>query len=259
MRYFLIILFLFLTACSELNLANHLTKKIIRANKENNIDNNIKSKSIKPIYKIGNPYFINGIKYTPKEEKNYIEEGIASWYGPNFDGKQTANGEIFNQYDISAAHKTLPLPSLLRVTNLENGRQVIVRVNDRGPFVGNRIIDLSFKSAQILGVIEKGSANVRLELIDYGPHLLENNNTKAKKQNSYLQIGVFKNANNADKLYAKLRNIGYLNKKVFIETIDSDNNTFYVVKVGPINDKENIMYVQRKLKKEEIESKIIIE
>ena len=261
MRYFLIILFLFITACSELNLANHLTKKIIRSNKENNINNNIQNKSIKPIYKIGNPYYINGIKYTPKEEKIYIEEGIASWYGPNFDGKQTANGEIFNQYDVSAAHKTLPLPSLLRVTNLENGRQVIVRINDRGPFVGNRIIDLSFKSAQILGVIEKGTANVRLELIDYGPHLLENNNnnTTIIKQNSYLQIGVFKNANNADKLYAKLRNIGYLNKKVFIETIESNNNTFYVVKVGPINDKENIMYVQRKLKKEEIESKIIIE
>jgi len=264
LKYIFIIIFLFITACSELNLANHLSKKIIRTSKENIInddDDNNKSKSIKPIYKIGSPYYINGIKYTPKEEKNYIEEGIASWYGPNFDGKQTANGEIFNQYDISAAHKTLPLPSLLRVTNLENGRQVIVRVNDRGPFVGNRIIDLSFRSAQILGVIEKGIATVRLELIDYGPHLLEKNNNKNKitKQNSYLQIGVFKNANNADKLYAKLRNIGYLNNKVFIETVDSDNSTFYVVKVGPINNKENIMYVQRKLKKNEIESKIIIE
>ena len=261
MKYILIIILLFVTACTELNLANHLSKKIIKANKENIIKKDIKRKSIKPIYKIGNPYYINGIKYTPKEENNYIEEGIASWYGPNFDGKQTANGEIFDQYEISAAHKTLPLPSLLRVTNLENSRQIVVRVNDRGPFVGNRIIDLSYKSAQILGILEKGTATVRLELIDYGPHLLKNKSNVdiITKQKSYLQIGVFKNANNADKLYAKLRNIGYLNNKVFIETIDSDDNTFYVVKVGPINNKENIMYVQRKLKKEEIESKIIVE
>jgi len=260
LRYFIIFVFLFITSCTELNLANHLSKKIIRANKENSINNQIKNKSIKPIYKIGNPYYINGIRYTPKEENNYFEEGIASWYGPNFDGKLTANGEIFNQYDISAAHRTLPLPSLLRVTNLENGRQIVVRVNDRGPFVGNRIIDLSFRSAQILGVIEKGTANVRLELIDYGAHLLENNNKVITiKQNSFLQIGVFRNANNADKLYAKLRNIGYLNNKVFIESIESDKDIFYVVKVGPINDKENLRYVQRKLKKDEIESKIIIE
>ena len=91
------------------------------------------------------------LKYTPKEEKNYYEEGVASWYGPNFHGKLTANGEIFNQYDITAAHKTLPLPSIVRVTNLENSREIIVRINDRGPFVGNRIIDLSLKSAQLLG------------------------------------------------------------------------------------------------------------
>ena len=251
-------MFLFLTACSELNLANHLSKKIIRSSKSPSNNQNINEVAIKPIYKIGSPYFINGIKYIPKEVNIYIEEGIASWYGPNFHGKLTANGEIFNQHDITAAHKTLPLPSLLRVTNLTNNRQVVVRINDRGPFVGNRIIDLSYKSAQILGVIEKGTAKVRLELLDYGPHLLEKNMPLASK-NSFLQLGVFKNAKNADKLYAKLRNIEYLKHKVFIQTSNIRGDTFYMVKVGPLNEKENILYVQRKLKKDEIESKIIIE
>ena len=258
MRYIFILFILFFTGCTELNLANHLSKKIIRANKEES-NNIIKEKHIKPIYKIGNPYFINGIKYIPKEENFYVKEGIASWYGPNFDGKLTANGEIFDQYDITAAHKTLPLPSILRVTNLENGRQIIVRVNDRGPFVGDRIIDLSYRSAQILGVIEKGTAKVRLELLDYGPHLLNKKDITIKtiEENSYLQVGVFREANNADKLYAKLRNIGYLNYRIFIDTIESGTETFYIVKIGPINSEESMLYVQRKLKNDEIETKII--
>ena len=258
MKYLIILVFLFITACSELNLANHLSKKMIRSNKPSSNNQNMQEDAIKPIYKIGSPYFINGIKYIPKEVNNYVAEGIASWYGPNFDGKLTANGEVFNQHDITAAHKTLPLPSLLRVTNLENNRQIVIRINDRGPFVGDRIIDLSYKSAQILGVIKKGTANVRLELLDYGPHLLENNISIATK-NSFLQLGVFKNAKNADKLYAKLRNIEYLKHKVFIETSNLRGDTLYIVKVGPLNQKENILYVQRKLKKDEIESKIIIE
>ena len=108
MKYLIIFIFLFITACSELNLANHLSNKIIRANKDTIRKDNVVLRN-KPIYKVGNPYFINGIKYIPKEEEYYVKEGIASWYGPNFDGKLTANGEIFNQYDITAAHKTLPL------------------------------------------------------------------------------------------------------------------------------------------------------
>ena len=260
MKVILVFFILIASGCSELNLANHLSKKIIRANKQSN-EKIVIEKHIKPIYKIGNPYFINGIKYIPKEEKFYIKEGIASWYGPKFDGKLTANGEIFDQYDITAAHKTLPLPSILRVTNLENGRQLLVRVNDRGPFVGDRIIDLSYRSAEILGVIEKGTANVKLELLDYGPHLLNSKNSANNmiEKKSFLQVGVFKEANNADKLYAKLRNISYLNYKVFIDTTESNNETLYVVKIGPINSKENMMYVKRKLKSDDIGSKIINE
>lgn len=117
------------------------------------------------IYKLGKPYKVNGIWYFPKEDYKYDEIGIASWYGPDFHQKKTANGEIFDMNLVSAAHKTLPLPSVVRVTNLSNGRSLIVRVNDRGPFVNDRLIDLSRKAAQLLGFIDKGTTKVRVELL----------------------------------------------------------------------------------------------
>ena len=108
------------------------------------------------------PYTIDGKTYTPKHEPNYDVTGLASWYGPKFNGKPTATGEVFDKNDLTAAHKTLPLNSMVHVTNLENGRTLMVRVNDRGPFVGTRIIDLSEASAQYLGTIENGLAKVRV-------------------------------------------------------------------------------------------------
>ena len=262
----IIILLFFVTACAELNLANHLTKKIVISNKDDAItkEEYYNEGKVKPYYKVGNPYYINDIKYVPKEVSSYYEIGIASWYGPKFDGKLTANGEIFNQYDVTAAHKTLPLPSLVKVTNLENNRNIILRINDRGPFVGDRIIDLSYKSAQLLGVINKGTAKVSVELIEYGKHLLKysadyvNNNSK-KNKSLFLQIGVFKNPNNADKLSDKLRNTDYLKHKVIIETTNVNEETLFIVKIGPIKDSETALYMQRKLKKDEILSKLVIE
>ena len=117
------------------------------------------------IYKVGEPYQIGGVWYYPSEDFTYDETGIASWYGPNFHGKFTANGEIYDQNDVTAAHRTLQMPCLVRVTNLENGRTLIVRINDRGPYVNNRIIDLSRRSAQLLGVIDKGTARVRVQIM----------------------------------------------------------------------------------------------
>ena len=108
------------------------------------------------------PYEINGKTYTPKHEPFYDDTGLASWYGPKFNGKPTATGEIFDKNDLTAAHKTLPLNSMVHVTNLENGRTLLVRVNDRGPFVDNRIIDLSEASARALGTIHNGLAKVRV-------------------------------------------------------------------------------------------------
>jgi rare lipoprotein A len=115
-------------------------------------------------YKIGSPYKIKGVWYYPQLDYSYDEVGIASWYGPGFHGKATANGEVYDQDDMTAAHKTLPMPSIVRVTNLDNGRSIKVRVNDRGPFVDGRIIDLSRRGAQTLGFYGAGTARVRVEI-----------------------------------------------------------------------------------------------
>jgi len=117
------------------------------------------------IYKVGKPYQINGAWYYPSEDFTYDETGIASWYGPNVREKVTANGEIYDQDELTAAHKTLPMPSLVRVTNLDNGRSIVVRVNDRGPFVPGRIIDMSRRGAQLLGFEGTGTAKVRVQIL----------------------------------------------------------------------------------------------
>lgn len=116
-------------------------------------------------YKIGKPYTIKGVWYHPKVDYEYSETGIASWYGPNFHGKPTANGEIFDMNEVSAAHRTLPLPSVVRVTNLDNGRSLDMRVNDRGPFARGRIIDVSRRAAQLLGFYRQGIARVRVDIV----------------------------------------------------------------------------------------------
>jgi rare lipoprotein A len=115
-------------------------------------------------FKIGSPYQIDGKWYYPAENYGYVEEGIASWYGQDFQGKRTANGERYDMNAVSAAHPTLPLPSMVKVTNLDNGRVLDVRVNDRGPFHSNRIIDLSRRAAQLLGFYDVGTAHVRVEI-----------------------------------------------------------------------------------------------
>jgi rare lipoprotein A len=120
-------------------------------------------------YKTGQPYQVAGIWYVPHEQPNYDETGIASWYGDAFQMKATANGEIFDMNQLSAAHTTLPLPSIVEVTNLENGRKLRVRVNDRGPFVDNRIIDLSRAAATELGYDRKGLARVRVKYVGPAP------------------------------------------------------------------------------------------
>jgi len=121
-------------------------------------------------YKVGQPYEVDGTWYYPAENPDYDETGIASWYGPNFHEKYTANGEIFDQNAISAAHRTLPMPSIVEVENLENGRAIQVRINDRGPFVGDRIIDLSYHAAKLLGFDRQGTAKVRVRYL-IGPSL----------------------------------------------------------------------------------------
>jgi peptidoglycan lytic transglycosylase len=121
------------------------------------------------VYRVGSPYVVAGRVYVPEEDPHYRAEGLASWYGSDFHGRATANGEIFDSDSLSAAHPTLPLPSYVRVTNLGNGRSIIVRVNDRGPYSGNRIIDVSKRTAHLLGFTVRGTARVRVEYVGRAP------------------------------------------------------------------------------------------
>jgi rare lipoprotein A len=116
-------------------------------------------------YKVGNPYQIDGVWYYPAEDMSYDETGIGSWYGEQFHAKETANGEVFDLNSMTAAHRTLPMPSIVEVTNLENGRTIRLRVNDRGPFARGRIIDVSRRAAQLLGFEDKGTAKVRVKIL----------------------------------------------------------------------------------------------
>ncbi len=121
------------------------------------------------VYRVGAPYVIAGRTYVPQEDSHYSDVGLASWYGDDFHGRYTANGEIFDMNAITAAHPTLPLPCYVRVTNLRNQRSIIVRVNDRGPYVGNRVIDLSVRTAKLLGFYGEGVAKVKVEYVGRAP------------------------------------------------------------------------------------------
>jgi len=116
-------------------------------------------------YRIGKPYVVAGVTYVPEENPHYRAEGLASYYGPDFHGRRTANGEVFDMESLSAAHPTLPIPCYVRVTNLANHKSVIVRVNDRGPYHDNRLIDVSMKTAHVLGFHQFGVARVRVEFV----------------------------------------------------------------------------------------------
>src|ERR1700736_2690678 len=120
-------------------------------------------------YRVGKPYIVAGRVYVPEEDTSYREEGLASWYGDDFHGRLTANGEVFDMASLTAAHPTLPMPSYARVTNLSNGKSLIVRVNDRGPYHGNRLIDVSNKAAELLEFKGNGVARVRVEYVARAP------------------------------------------------------------------------------------------
>lgn len=124
---------------------------------------------VEPLARYGNPesYVVRGTRYYPKKDaRGHVERGLASWYGRQFHGRKTSSGERYDMYTMTAAHKTLPLPTYARVTNIENGRSVVVRINDRGPFHGSRVLDLSYVAAVKLGVVKKGTAKVEIRAID---------------------------------------------------------------------------------------------
>ena len=152
-----------IAGCSEVKLALHVVKKFNLETKDE--EEKPPVRVAKPHYKLGSPYQVNHVWHYPSYDPNYDRTGVASWYGPAFHGRPTANGERFDMNGVTAAHPTLPLPSRVRVTNLENGRQLELRVNDRGPFVNGRIIDLSRRAAQLLGFKSQGLAKVRVQYL----------------------------------------------------------------------------------------------
>ena len=209
-------------------------------------------------YKVGKPYQIEGKTFYPKESFDYLESGVASWYGPNFDGKRTANGEIFNMNLLTAAHKTLQLPSLVKVTNIENNKSLILRVNDRGPFVKNRIIDVSKKAASILGFQKHGTANVvveyygRAKIYDKDGKIINQKKKTSKEKNKrslYIRIGVFSDFNNVEKIKSQLKNFGN------IET--NQNQSGYKLLLGPFANKNYTERVLSNLKERGFKDAII--
>lgn len=156
---------LLLSACGAAELAINLVQKQNREIAQKETQENITNIKSEPRYKIGDPYQVAGLWYYPERNLKYDETGVGSWYGDEFAGRLTANGEIFDPNKVSAAHKTLPMPSVVRVTNLDNGKSLVVRINDRGPFVSGRIIDLSREAARLIGYKDSGIARVRVQVL----------------------------------------------------------------------------------------------
>ncbi|MDO9337419.1 MAG: septal ring lytic transglycosylase RlpA family protein [Caulobacter sp.] len=187
------------------------------------------------------PYQVRGVWYTPREQPNYNEVGMASWYGQQFHNRQTANGEMFDMWVISAAHKTLPLPSIVEVTNLDNGKKIKVRVNDRGPFVDGRIIDMSRAGADALGFSGKGMARVRVRYVGPAPArgkdrtlqyagLARDAEPRAVSlprggDDWIVQAGAFAERDNAERAVSSLRDVG----RARIVPLKRDGRTLYRV------------------------------
>lgn len=193
-----------------------------------------------PRSKYGNPdsYVVNGRRYhVMNDAHGYSERGIASWYGKKFHGHRTSSGEPYNMYAMTAAHKQLPLPTYVRVTNLQNQRSVVVRVNDRGPFHPNRIIDLSYAAAKKLGISAKGTGMVEVQAIYAGnkhPATPEPRTYSPPRQAEfklYLQVGAFVSRHNAEQLQQKLRNRF---TKLNVHSGYYAENNIYRVRIGPL-------------------------
>jgi rare lipoprotein A len=203
-----------------------------------------------PRTRAGNPenYEVFGTRYyVLKESSNYLVRGIASWYGSKFHGLKTSNGEAYDMFAMSAAHKTLPIPCYARVTNLENGRSITVRINDRGPFVDERVIDLSYTAAYKLRMLEKGTAFVEVRTVEPGQPLpplrtAANETTAATpltserkndtREQIFIQVGAFSNPSNAQKLQAELASRQLAQSQV--RTVEHQGGRLYRVQLGPV-------------------------
>ena len=181
--------------------------------------------------------------YTLKTSRGYHEKGVASWYGTKFHGKRTSSGEPYDMYAMTAAHKTLPLPSYLEVTNLDNGKRVIVKVNDRGPFHGNRLIDLSYSAAVQLDIVAKGTGRVELKTITPEKVAAESrtrNYSVPVEQTEligiYLQVGAFSTVIKAEQLRAEVQQ--EIGDAILIMPLNKPSGILYRVRVGPLINAE---------------------
>ena len=242
--FFIIFLILIQGCTSSVEVAANLGKKYLIPKEE-------KKRIQKPIYKIGKKYNVGGKYYYPKKDLYYNKTGIASWYGPKFHGKLTANGEIYNQYALTAAHKTLPLPSAVKVTNLKNNKSIVLRINDRGPFVNDRIIDLSSKAADILDLKREGTGLVRVQILREKSLYLE----KLAKQGSFPEINDLKetelpNITIPTKVAVKIKdtkNQKIVTKKINYNLKNLNKEYKIYIKLASFSSKKNAEIMKKKV------------
>ncbi len=176
----------------------------------------------------------------------YIKKGIASWYGPGFHGRKTANGEIFDMYELTAAHKTLPIPSYAQVTNLKNNKSVVVRINDRGPYIGNRVLDLSYAAAKKIGIQGVGKVEIQaITPLQALPHIQKTAESQNKKV--YFQVGSFGSQTRALKLQDKIAANNL--PEPTIQATKNHKKTQYKVQMGPLKSPESAELLSHQLAK----------
>lgn len=208
---------------------------------------------VEPFSKYGNPasYLVGYQRYyVLNDNAGYVERGIASWYGTKFHGKRTSSGEPYDMYAMTAAHKTLPLPTYAQVTNLRNGRSVVVKINDRGPFKDNRLIDLSYAAAIKLGITAEGTGLVEVRALDPLTYQAQRTpagaaSAAAGGTNLYLQLGAFSSVENAERLRTRLGSTGRSNVQVI--RAELDRRTVYRVRIGPIANVDEADRMSREL------------
>lgn len=201
-----------------------------------------------PILPRGNktPYQVAGVEYHLLEDyRGFKQRGTASWYGNKFHGRYTSNGEIYDVYAMTAAHKTLPIPVYVRVTNLDNGRQAVVRVNDRGPFRQDRIIDLSYSAAVKLGFAESGTAAVEIEVIDTDNSPQLSRAQRALAPDYYLQVAAFQQLDSAQRLEARLTEA--MAVPVQIASSKERGPVIHRVRLGPFRDFPSVQQARKTL------------
>lgn len=189
-------------------------------------------------------YVVDGKRYyTLDTSKGFVETGFASWYGSQFHGRRTSSGEIYDMYQMTAAHKHLPLPTYVKVTNLFNGRSAIMKINDRGPFIPGRVIDLSYAAALKLDIAAEGTGPVKIQALDFeneksAKHsfAMPSNTTQAEKAVVFLQVGAFESLANAERLRHKVRKI--LRHTVRVHKTVTANRLLYRVHIGPFSNAE---------------------